>query len=157
MAPHRFRWSRVQRVLYTDPTALLELLVTVFYCLMQGIFLAVGQTQMPGPVESWLLWSGLTSERFGLSLVLLALLQIWSAGTEWYKVRGWISFTIAFNALFVALAYWFAGVTDRFVFPFLLGTIGIEGFLAARDWHEGKGVQQAHRVLEESLHGRSTA
>lgn len=153
MAPH-FRWSRVYRILHDDPTALLEMLVTVCYCLLQGIFLVLGETRIAPPVESWLSWGWFTSVRFGWMLILLAMLQMWSSGTEWYRVRGWAAFAMAFNALAVALAYWFAGVTDRYVFPFLLGTIGIEGYLAARDWHEGKEARQAHHALEESLHGR---
>jgi hypothetical protein len=152
MTPRRFRWMRIQRILNEDPTALLELAVTLCYVFLQGVFLATGTSQVPFVVESWLMWGAFNSQRFGLSLILLSLAQVWSVGTEWYTVRGWISFTIALNALAVAFAYWFAGVTDRYVFPFLLGTICIEGFLTARDWHAAKVAKVQRLQLQGSPH-----
>jgi hypothetical protein len=132
MTPKRFRIHRIVRIMFTDPTGAIEAIVSFCYIFLPGLSLAINQTEFPAGIHHFLK----NEHTIGLILVILASVQLWGAGTEWYKVRAIISSIIAAAVAVIVLAYGFSGELWRWTVPMMSGTVLVEMFIAWRNWHE---------------------
>ncbi len=140
MAPRRFRLSRLSYMLRYDPTGLLEWAIGLAFVFLPGLFLILGWTDLP-PVTVLLLgWIRLDDHIMGLIGIVLALLQLWAGGTEWYNMRAIIATNIAGLLGIVLLSYLLGGFLYRPTVPLMLGIVIVECFIAWRCYHEKPGL-----------------
>lgn len=136
MAPKRFRFSRLMRIVHEDPTATLELVVSFCYIIIPSVCLIIQRVYLP-PITSDLFGAfGFSEQRMGFFALAFGILQIWGAGTHWYVVRAWIATILACSLSAVVLAYWFTGYMGRPTVPFMMGTVLSQMFISWRCWHE---------------------
>jgi hypothetical protein len=136
MTPRRFRWHRFSAVLQFDPTGTVEILVGFCFLIIPGIFLAVGPSGLPGNAFWYFSQLGFTELRLGGLVIILGLLQIWGAATNWYAVRAWIAFGAQFSLVAIVVAYCRSGLAERWAVAYLVGTVFAEVYIAWRCWHE---------------------
>lgn len=131
MAP-QFRWRRIDRILTEDPTALVEVILAVFFILIPGVAQASGHSDMPALSEWYFFKLGFTEDVIGCYLITFAILQLWGAGTEWYRVRAAIAFVIGVALIGMVNAYVLAGYGERQTVYNMIGVILAEGFVSFR-------------------------
>lgn len=136
MAPKKFRWWRLRKVLQSDPTGTLEIVIALCFVLVPGVAMASGGSQMPARAEALLSALYITPRVVGVAAILMGAAQLWGAGTDWYRARAWISTVIAVCLTWVVVAYWTTGYNWLWTVPLMVGTILSEGFIAWRCWHE---------------------
>lgn len=130
----RFRWSRFQQIL-RDPTRTAEVLIGICFVLLPGVMMMLSPSQVSVTVGLYLEHYGITDGLVEAGLILAGFSQIYGAGTEWYRLRGWLAFGIGSSALTVFTAYFAAQESALLIVAVLPGIVLSEGFIAWRCWH----------------------